>query len=167
MSSPLGSYNNVNMAAWQMQSQNSQLQQLQKGFSNPGDEDHKKLKKSAQEFESVFIQQMIEQMDKTIDRENSMMGGGSAEEYWRGMLNEQFAKGMANQPGGSGLGLAESIYQQMSTQMSADSGKTATSSSIQPSNPDSTTSLAPKLPAIKSLAPDVVNTLLAPKIRKL
>jgi|GEM_PF-2881850 len=167
MSSPLGSYNNVNMAAWQMQSQNSQLQQLQQGFSNPGDEDHKKLKKSAQEFESVFIQQMIEQMDKTIDRENSMMGGGSAEEYWRGMLNEQFAKGMANQPGGSGLGLAESIYQQMSTQMSADSGKTATSSSVQQSNPDSTTSLAPKLPAIKSLTPDVVNTSLAPKIRKL
>src|SRR6478609_4158097 len=119
MSSPLGNYNNVNMAAWQMQSQNSQLQKMQQSFSQPGDEDHKKLKKSAQEFESVFIQQMIEQMDKTIDRENSMMGGGSAEEYWRGMLNEQFAKGMANQPGGSGLGIAESIYQQMSAQMSA------------------------------------------------
>jgi Rod binding domain-containing protein len=167
MSSPLGSYNNVNMAAWQMQSQNSQLQQLQQGFSNPGDEDHKKLKKSAQEFESVFIQQMIEQMDKTIDRENSMMGGGSAEEYWRGMLNEQFAKGMANQPGGSGLGLAENIYQQMSTQMSADSGKTAASSPTQLGNPNAATNLSPKLPTIKPLTPDVVNTLLAPKIRKL
>jgi len=86
-------------------------------YLHPPDADHQKLKKAAQEFEGVFIQQLLEAMDKTVDRTDSMLGGGSAEEYFRSMLNESVAKEMATGPIGSGFGLAESIYKQMEKDM--------------------------------------------------
>jgi Rod binding domain-containing protein len=169
-SSPLGINSGVNAAAWQGQSQDARLQQLQRDFANPSDTDHKKLKKSAQDFEAVFLHQLIEQMDKTVDRENSIMGGGSAEDYWRGMMNEQVAQSMATQPGGSGMGLAESIYKQMATQLppDADSQANIEATAINPLGTNAGITLTPKATPLKSLiAPEPVDTSLAPKIRKL
>lgn len=98
---------------WQGQADAPKLQQLQKQYNSPQGGDQKKLKKAAQEFEAIFVQQMLDAMDKTIDRKDSMMSGGSAEEYFRGMLNQEIAKSMSSRTGGSGFGLAETIYQQM------------------------------------------------------
>lgn len=104
----------ANGAQWQGQSQTVKLQDLQRQYLNPENKDQKKLKKAAQEFEAIFVQQMLDAMDKTIDRENSFISGGSSEQYFRGMLNEEIAKSMSTRQGGSGFGLAETIYRQMS-----------------------------------------------------
>lgn len=95
----------------------TRLDQLRAQFLKPEGQDQKKLKKAAQEFEAIFIQQMLDAMDKTIDRENSLLSGGGAEDYWRGMLNQEIAQSMSNRIGGSGFGLAESIYRQMAMNM--------------------------------------------------
>lgn len=99
-----------------------QLQALQRQYLHPSTRDAKKLKQAAQEFEAVFVQQVLEMMDKTIDRENSMLGGGSSEQYWRSMFNEEVAKNMCTGPSGSGFGLAEAIYRQMAQQLKPDDG---------------------------------------------
>lgn len=92
----------------------NQLQlQAQTTFDAPQTQKTKDLKHVAQEFESVFIQQLMTAMDKTVDREDSLISGGEAEESFRGMLNQEMAKNMAHAPGsGWGLGMAESIYKQ-------------------------------------------------------
>ena len=100
--------------------QNDRLAQLRSEYLNPQGQDKVKLKKAAQEFESVFIQQLLDTMDQTVDREDSVMGGGSAEEYFRGMLNQEVASSISTRPGGSGFGLAETIYRQMANQMSVE-----------------------------------------------
>jgi flagellar protein FlgJ len=105
------------------QARDAQLQRLQQQSLNPAETDRKKLKKSAQEFEAIFLQQLLDAMDKTVQREGDVLGGGSAEETWRGMMNQEIARSMATRPGGSGFGLAEAIYRQMSARMpQADDG---------------------------------------------
>lgn len=103
-----------------LSNQANQLINLKKSFANPGDKQHKELKEAAQQFESVFIKQLLDAMDKTVDREGSILSGGSAEEYFRGMLNEHIAQNFSDRPGGSGFGLAENIYRQMASEMTAD-----------------------------------------------
>ncbi|WP_303672574.1 rod-binding protein [Vampirovibrio chlorellavorus] len=98
---------------WQGQAQTAKLLELQRQYQNPENQDQKKLKKAAQEFEAIFVQQMLDAMDKTIDRKDSFLNGGSSEEYFRSMLNEEISKSMTTKQGGSGFGLAESIYRQM------------------------------------------------------
>lgn len=78
---------------------------------------HGKLKKAAQQLEAVFFQQLLEAMDKTVDREDSLMGGGETEQTFREMMNQNVAESIATAPGGSGFGLAESMYQQMSAKL--------------------------------------------------
>lgn len=73
-----------------------------------------KLDKTAKEFEAIFFQQILDAMDKTVSREDSMFYGGHGEKVFRGLFNQEVAKSMTNRPGGSGLGLAQTIYQQMS-----------------------------------------------------
>jgi flagellar protein FlgJ len=109
----------------QGQTQASQLGQLQKQGAS---KDEQKLRQASKDFEAIFVNQMLEAMDKTVDRENSIMSGGSSEQYFRSMLNEEIAKSMTNRAGGSGFGLAEAIYRQMSKQTST---KTETAEQIQ------------------------------------
>src|SRR4051794_1576073 len=73
-------------------------------------ENKEELQKAAKQFEGVFVSQLLEQMDKTVDRSSEFFGDGQAEETFRGMLNEKIADSIANKNGGSGLGLAEIIY---------------------------------------------------------
>jgi flagellar protein FlgJ len=112
-------------SSWQGQAETSKLLQMQKQFMHPTSTDQKKLKKAAQEFESIFVQQLLEAMDKTVDRENSLTGGGSAEDYWRSMMNEEVAKSITTRPGGSGFGLAETVYRQMAANAKMNAGADA------------------------------------------
>lgn len=97
------------------------LRQIQQDYSHPGDRDHEKLKKSAQEFEAIFFKQVIEQMDKTVER-GEFLTGGAGEEMFRTMLFDEVSMRASNRPGGTGLGLAEEIYRQMSKTMTNESG---------------------------------------------
>jgi peptidoglycan hydrolase FlgJ len=116
---PLDSNLQLHSLQWQGQAEASKIKQLESEYLNPDAADEKKLKKAAQEFEAIFLQQFLEAMDKTVDRENSVLSGGSSEQYFRSMLNQEISKSMSTKLGGSGFGLAEAIYRQMSQQMKA------------------------------------------------
>lgn len=88
-----------------------------------GRENKAELMKTAQQFEGVFLQQMFTAMDKTVDRSESLMGGGSAEETFRGMFYERVANSIAERPfNESQFGIAAAIYKQLEKQLPKDSG---------------------------------------------
>lgn len=61
------------------------------------------------EFESLFIHQMLELMSQGV-KTPEVMGGGSAEDIYRSMMNEKIAAEVAR---GGGLGVAEAIENQV------------------------------------------------------
>jgi len=69
------------------------------------------IREAAQEFESVFLFQMLKQVRNSIHKEEGLMNGGMGEEMFTGMLDEEYAKVMAKS---QSTGLADVIFQQMS-----------------------------------------------------
>lgn len=67
------------------------------------------LKKAAEDFESLFLQQMLSAMRKTIP-ESDLFGDRKAEEMFETMLDEEMSKNMAK---AGGIGLSDMIYEQM------------------------------------------------------
>ncbi len=67
------------------------------------------LKEKSVELEGVFLNTLMSEMTKASDTED-MFGGGYAEETWRGMLGEEYAKNMA---GNGGIGLADDILRDL------------------------------------------------------
>jgi flagellar protein FlgJ len=65
-----------------------------------------KLKKQARDYEGVFLNTLMKEMFSSIKTDEKSMGGGFAEETWRGMQAEQFASAMAND---GGIGLADQL----------------------------------------------------------
>ncbi|MCF8878491.1 rod-binding protein [Hyphobacterium sp. SN044] len=59
----------------------------------------------AEEFEAFFLSQILEQMFTGVG-ENNPFGGGSGEQAFRGLLNEEYAKVMAR---AGGLGLSDNL----------------------------------------------------------
>jgi Rod binding domain-containing protein len=64
------------------------------------------LRQQAEELEGVFLNTLMKQMFTSIKTDESVMGGGFAEETWRGMQAEQMAMTLTRS---GGLGLAESL----------------------------------------------------------
>ena len=54
----------------------------------------KDLDKAAKQFESMFITQMLSNMTAGMEVDEAF-GGGSGEQMFRGMLNEQYGNAMA------------------------------------------------------------------------
>jgi len=71
--------------------------------STPG---YAKLHKQAKDLEGVFLNTLMKEMFSSIRTDDKNMGGGFAEETWRGMQAEQFSSAMADQ---GGVGLAEQL----------------------------------------------------------
>jgi flagellar protein FlgJ len=87
------------------------LKELRESYLNPTTPKQKELKAAAQQFEAVFMQQLLQAMDDTVNREEGFMDGGEAEKTFRGMLMQETASNISKQAG-RGFGLAESVYQQ-------------------------------------------------------
>lgn len=105
-------------------SADNEVERLKREFVNPQDKTHQKLKKAAQEFESIFFKQVLEQMDKTVER-GDFMSGGHAEEMFRSMMFDEIAKNVCTRPGGSGFGLAEQIYKDLAKKLPSDEAPSA------------------------------------------
>ena len=82
-------------------------------------ENKEELMKTAKQFEGIFIQQMFQTMDKTIDRSNSLFGNSQGEQMFRDMMYQHMGEGFADRKGGSGFGLAEAIYKQLESHVHA------------------------------------------------
>lgn len=74
-----------------------------------GNVDPQQLDKSAQDFEAVFISQMLSHMWQGVETD-STFGGGQAEDTWRGMMVEEYGKQVAR---AGGLGIADEIKREM------------------------------------------------------
>lgn len=93
------------------------------------------VKKTAEEFESFFIGQMLEYMNTDIDGQG-LFGGGHAEDVWRSMLNQEYGKEIAKS---SSLGVADSVMRSMlqaqGESTSKDSSASTTAASSSPVTP--------------------------------
>jgi flagellar protein FlgJ len=69
-----------------------------------------KLYKVSQEFEAIFIKQMLNVMRKSVDK-TGLLDGGMAEEIFEDLLYDEYAKKMAES---GGFGISEMIYRQLS-----------------------------------------------------
>ena len=69
------------------------------------------LYKACQDFESLFIKQMLDAMRQTVDKQDDLLGGGMSQDIFEGMLYDEYAKKMSET---AQFGLAEMIYRQVS-----------------------------------------------------
>ena len=69
------------------------------------------LYKACQDFESLFIKQMLDAMRKTVDKQDDLLGGGMGQDIFEGMLYDEYARKMSET---AQFGLAEMIYRQIS-----------------------------------------------------
>lgn len=74
--------------------------------ANPNDA---AARKTANEFEAMFLSQMLEHMTAGI-KTGGPFGGGQGEEMFRSLLNQEYA-GMLTKSGG--IGIADHVYRQI------------------------------------------------------
>ncbi len=70
------------------------------------------LYKACQDFEALFIKQMLDAMRKTVNKEEDMLNGGMSQDIFEGMLYDEYAKKMAET---AQFGLSDMIYRQVSS----------------------------------------------------
>ncbi len=70
------------------------------------------LYKACEDFEALFIKQMLDVMRKTVHKEDDILGGGLGQDVFEGMLYDEYAKKMAQT---AGFGLADTLYRQVSS----------------------------------------------------
>lgn len=78
---------------------------------NKNNTSEEKLKKTAQDFESVFLNQFLETLNSTVERSEEF-SGGRGEEMFRSMLNQEISKSISSNSHTS-FGFARQIYEQM------------------------------------------------------
>ena len=86
-----------------------QANQLKKLPQSKGVSDDAKLREVANDFEAIFIQQMLKTMRKT-SFESDLLPKSEGEKVFQSLLDEQYA--LISAKSGS-LGLGEMIYQQL------------------------------------------------------
>ena len=69
-----------------------------------------KLYQACQDFEAIFIKQMLKSMKNTVNK-TGLVEGGFAEEIYDDMLYDEYASKMAKT---AGFGITESLYKQLS-----------------------------------------------------
>ena len=86
----------------------------------------KKLREACEGFESIFIQNMWKEMRKTVNQ--STLLHGKEEQFWQDMYDQELAKKMTS---AGGIGLAQMMYEQLSSHLTSASRSTAMMGSTQ------------------------------------
>jgi Rod binding domain-containing protein len=71
---------------------------------------NRKLKETAQQFESVFLTNMFEEMFSGIQEQEGPLGAGAGQSAWRSMLTEEYANTIAKN---GGIGVAEHVQREL------------------------------------------------------
>lgn len=85
---------------------------LNQGRSLPNIHDAKNMhqaRKIAQDFEAVFLGQMLQPMFQNIETAEPF-GGGSSEKMWKAMQVEEYGKAIAKS---GGIGLADAVFREI------------------------------------------------------
>jgi len=75
----------------------------------PKTQDIGKMRDAAQEFEAVFISQMMKPMFEGLSTE-APFGGGQAEEMYRSLMIDEYGKTIAKS---GGIGIADQVMREM------------------------------------------------------
>ncbi|MGD9580046.1 MAG: rod-binding protein [Vampirovibrionia bacterium] len=112
MAGSMGDYvsNNINLSSFQ--SEATKFKSLQDNLVDKTDKSDEKLKQASQDFEAIFINQLLQVMDKTIER-SDFMHGGQGEKVFREMFYQEISKSIASNPT-SNFGLGQQVYEQLS-----------------------------------------------------
>lgn len=72
-----------------------------------------KIKQACQDFEAIFLTQMVKQMRKSVpkDEKDDSLFSGKEDETYHEMLDSEYAKVMASNNGG--IGIAKIMYSQL------------------------------------------------------
>lgn len=68
-----------------------------------------KAREAAQEFEAVFLAQMVSHMFAGI-KTNKMFGGGASEDIYRSMMAQEYGKTLAK---AGGIGIADQVMREI------------------------------------------------------
>lgn len=82
------------------------------------DKDKSRLKEVCQDFESVFLNMMLQSMRATVPK-SDFLGRSSGKEIFESLLDQETSKNMAK---AGGVGLAEILYKQLNSD-NAPNGK--------------------------------------------
>ena len=110
---------------------------LRKNLRNDPSKEQK-LRQACEGFESIFVQKMWEQMRATLPKEGYLHS--KEEEFWQSMYDQELAKKMTS---AGGIGLADMIYEQLSTRLT-DASRTTAPSSVREPVPVKPVSLVPR-----------------------
>jgi flagellar protein FlgJ len=91
--------------------------QSQKRIAKTQDKDQ--LEKTCRDFESLFVEYMMQQMRKTIP-EGGIINRSQGEKIYTGMLDNEIAKTVSSR---QSMGLARAMYEQMVAIQSNESKK--------------------------------------------
>jgi Rod binding domain-containing protein len=80
------------------------------GAAGAAQPDTQKLRRAAQDFTAVALNELLKPMFDTADTAAGPFGGGAAEAAFKPMMVSEIAKQIA---GSGGLGLTEPVFQQM------------------------------------------------------
>jgi peptidoglycan hydrolase FlgJ len=72
------------------------------------------LYKACQDFETLFIKQMLDSMRKTLNTKDELIGTGTGQDMYNDMLYDEYAKKMSST---GQFGIADMIYQQVSSKL--------------------------------------------------
>ena len=73
------------------------------------DADPKAIRASAEEFEAVFVSQMLTDMFESVEID-PLTGGGNGEEVFRSLLVNEYGKAIAKN---GGVGIADHVHREM------------------------------------------------------
>ncbi len=92
------------MAEWQVRQANNGQMNVKNFAGNSN-----KIKEVAQDFESMFLGQMLQHMFETVEKP-ALFDGGHAEEMYQSLLTDEYAKQVAAR---GGIGIAAHVERQL------------------------------------------------------
>jgi Rod binding domain-containing protein len=80
------------------------------GLSSKTIDKNSKLYQACEDFQSVFIKQMLDTMRQTVDKSSSVMQDNQGAKVFEDMLYDEYSKTMSKT---AGFDLADNLYRQM------------------------------------------------------
>lgn len=90
----------------------AQLQMQNLRYTVPEGDRNTQLREVAEDFETIFVKQMLESMRNTLNEDNRLVDTGMAGDYFEDMLYDEYAQVMSKT---AGFGLADMIVNQYET----------------------------------------------------
>lgn len=89
--------------------QSKKMPSLDRAMDPTKSKNYAQIEKAAEEFEAVFLTQMVEQMFAMTPVDNQF-GGGQGEKVFKSMMAQEYGKVMASN---GGIGLADEVKKEM------------------------------------------------------